>query len=801
MKHHGHSLRATWLYAATLAILVLALLPGCTRPRPRLAVPEEEPSATPVAAVTEVGSPAPATEVAVPLPATEAATPEPATEPATPAPPTEAPLSPVAPATESPTTSAEGAEDIFVEPALTIGDQPDVVPGQIVVKLEPQPAMRALVAEPGADGIIATGVDNIDRLNQEFGVTGFDPLLEPIADASGVTVRSMAGRRPAIMGIYVVSYTDPTDPATVAAAYQAEPNVIYAEPNYYVYASATRAVPLAFTPNDPYFERQWNLQAIQAPQAWDISGGQGVIVAVVDSGVAYEDFEQYRRAPDLAQTNFVPGYDFVNNDPHANDDFGHGTHVAGTIAQSTNNGRGVAGVAFGASIMPIKVLDARGQGGFDALAQGIIFAADHGARVINLSLSGRKTSQLMTDAIAYATGKGALIVAAAGNSGGDVEYPAAYPEVLAVGSVEYQLQRAGYANFGPQIDIVAPGGDTRADANGDGQPDGILQETFKGADPTRFALYYLEGTSMAAPHVSAVAALLFAVSPSASAIQVRQAIEATARDLGPAGRDNDFGYGLVQAAAALALLSPPEPPTSTPAPPTDTPSPTTTHAVTDTPTRVLPSPTDTATVVAPPPTDTVAAPSPTPPAPGASPTPLPAGPTATPVTPTPPATTTPVATGGEELIVNGGFEGEGGWVFSQTAVPAGFATEVVHSGQRSARLGIVSGYDLYSYSSVHQTITIPAGIKRAMLTYWTYPISQDVYPNDLQLVLILDQHFRLVASADQSLSNARQWVPGAFDLTQFAGQTITVYFGVYNNGVTGRTTAMYLDDVTVTVER
>ncbi|MCZ7600627.1 MAG: S8 family serine peptidase [Gammaproteobacteria bacterium] len=194
------------------------------------------------------------------------------------------------------------------------------------------------------------------------------------------------------------------------------------------------------------------------------------------------------------------------------------------------------------------------EGGFDALAQGIIFAADHGARVINLSLSGRKTSQVMTDAIAYATGKGSLIVAAAGNSGGAVEYPAAYPEVLAVGSVEFQLQRAGYANFGPQIDVVAPGGDTRVDANGDGYPDGILQRDLQGADPTRFALYYLEGTLLAAPHVSAVAALLFAVSPSASPIQVCQAIEATARDLGSAGRDNDFGYGLVQAASALALM-------------------------------------------------------------------------------------------------------------------------------------------------------------------------------------------------------------------------------------------------------
>ncbi|MCZ7600628.1 MAG: hypothetical protein M5U09_26850 [Gammaproteobacteria bacterium] len=153
------------------------------------------------------------------------------------------------------------------------------------------------------------------------------------------------------------------------------------------------------------------------------------------------------------------------------------------------------------------------------------------------------------------------------------------------------------------------------------------------------------------------------------------------------------------------------------------------------------------------------------------------------------------------MILNGGFEGEAGWVFSQTPIPGAYATEVVHSGQRSARLGIVSGYDLYSYSSVHQTVSIPAGVKRAMLTYWTYPISQDVYPNDVQLVLILDQNFRLVASADQSLSNAQQWVPGALDLTQFAGRTITIYFGVFNSGGTARPSAMYVDDVTVTIEQ
>ncbi|MCZ7600626.1 MAG: hypothetical protein M5U09_26840 [Gammaproteobacteria bacterium] len=186
--------------------------------------------------------------------------------------------------------------------------------------------MRALIAEPGDDGIIATGVDNIDQLNQEFGVTGFDPLLEPIADASGVSVRSMAGRRPAIMGIYVVSFTDPADPAMVAAAYQAEPNVVYSEPNYYVYASETNAVPVAFAPNDPFFDRQWDPQAIPGtPGRGTSRAGRGVVVAVVDlgRGLCGRRAVPPRTRPGANQ--LVPGYDFVNNDPHPSDDFGHGT--------------------------------------------------------------------------------------------------------------------------------------------------------------------------------------------------------------------------------------------------------------------------------------------------------------------------------------------------------------------------------------------------------------------------------------------------------------------------------------------
>ena len=649
-------------------------------------------------------------------------------------------------ATPTPGTAIESAR-LLSEPARVIGDQPDIVPGEVIVKLQSQPAFQALNALVRPDGIVATGLQNIDRLNQRFGVTEFDPLIKPVAQASGETLLAMAAREPALLGLYVAKFDPGTDPAAVAAAYDAEPSVIYAEPNYYAYASGKLVEPLAFRPNDPYFNLQWNMTAIQAPQAWDISGGQGVLVAVLDSGIAYEDFDRYQQAPDLSSTSFVPGYDFLNDDSHANDDGGHGTHVAGTIAQSTDNGLGVAGVAFGATLMPIKVLDSRGQGSFDALAQGIMYAADQGARVINLSLSSRESSQLLADAIAYAIGKGTLVVAASGNSGGGVEYPAAYDGVLAVGSVEFEQDRARYSNFGPQIDVVAPGGDTAADRNGDGYPDGILQQTFKGNDATNFALYYLEGTSMAAPHVSGLAAMLFALNPTATADQVRHAIESTALDLGPSGRDNDYGYGLVQAASALAAMVPPPP----------------------TPTPPLPS-------------------GPTPP------------PVVVPLTPTPPSPGLTTKTPAGDLIINGGFEIDAGWAFGSNQQPPSYTSDMVHSGARSVRLGIVEGNDIYGYSSMWQTVIIPADARRATLTYWTYPMSQDEFPHDLQLVLLLDDKFHLLGDIDQSLSDLRQWTPGSYNMTPFAGRTVTLYFGVYNGGGTGRPSAMYLDDVALTVE-
>jgi serine protease len=360
-------------------------------------------------------------------------------------------------------------------------------------------------------------------------------------------------------------------PLTVAQELLQHSAVASAEPNYYRYAH--------FEPNDAYFAYQWHLHKIQMQQAWDQSTGAGVTVAVVDSGVAYETYGGYQQAPDLAGTTFVPGYDFINNDDHPNDDNSHGTHVAGTIAQTTNNNLGVAGIAFGARIMPVKVLDASGAGSAWQAAQGVQWAVDHGADVINLSLGSSSSSSVEQSAVRYAYDHGVTMVASAGNDGtSSVGYPAAYDVVIAVGAVRYDETLASYSDHGPALDIVAPGGDTQIDQNGDGYGDGILQQTFNPVthDPADFHYYFFHGTSMAAPHVAGATALLIANGIATTPDEVRSALESTAKDLGQPGRDNIYGHGLIQVAGALAWDggSPgqPTPPPTRPTP-TFTPAP------------------------------------------------------------------------------------------------------------------------------------------------------------------------------------------------------------------------------------
>ncbi|MHC4336176.1 MAG: S8 family peptidase, partial [Planctomycetota bacterium] len=271
----------------------------------------------------------------------------------------------------------------------------------------------------------------------------------------------------------------------------------------------------------------------------------------VESGPGGWETTRYEQASDLADTLFVASWDFVNNDSHANDDDGHGTHVTGTVAQSTNNSLGVAGVASDTAVMPVKVLGADGSGTYQQIADGIYYATDNGADVINMSLGGGSPAQILEDAVAYAYNSGVTVVAACGN--GDApscDYPAAYNSyVIAVGATQYDVTRAPYSSYGTDLDVVAPGGNTGLDQNGDGDADGVLQQTFSDT-PVDWAYWYFQGTSMATPHVSGIAALLVSTGV-AEPDSVREALQNTARDLGTTGWDAEYGWGLVDARAAV----------------------------------------------------------------------------------------------------------------------------------------------------------------------------------------------------------------------------------------------------------
>jgi serine protease len=356
------------------------------------------------------------------------------------------------------------------------------------------------------------------------------------------------------------------------SALRALPEVDYAEANGVVRKSQATT----FTPNDPRFSIQWNFNktyGIGAERMWAIQkGSPTVAVAVLDTGIAYEDYtdpvtgQAFRKAPDWGGTVFLPGYDFINNDAHANDDEFHGTHVSSTVAEATNNALGFAGLAFNCALMPVKVLDANGNGSNFTVAEGIDYAANFSqggsnpVKVINMSLGGSDTSETLSRAVDNAFAKGIVLVAAAGNDNvGTVEYPAAYPNVIAVGALDARKLKASYSNFGAQLSVVAPGGDcNRNDANTLFGADCVWQQ---GPDPDAAALgdfgvfvsLGVSGTSQATPHVAALAALLVSQGITDPAA-VRKAIESTADDLGTPGRDDTYGYGLINPEKALSGL-------------------------------------------------------------------------------------------------------------------------------------------------------------------------------------------------------------------------------------------------------
>lgn len=284
-------------------------------------------------------------------------------------------------------------------------------------------------------------------------------------------------------------------------------------------------------PNDLLFsEYQWNLPIIEANRGWNLSkGSDDVIVGIVDTGVDLKH-------PDL-QGRLLKGYNVVSPGDDPTDDVGHGTHVAGIISANVNNGEGIAGMMWGGKILPVKALDKSGSGTTYSVAQGIIWATDHGAKVINMSLGNYADAQFLHEAIKYAFERDVVLIAATGNDNTERPgYPAAYPEVLSVSATDYNLQRASFSNYGDYIDVMAPG------------------ESIASTYPdNQYAA--LSGTSMASPHVAALAALIRSVNPDLKNTEVMDIIRKNVIDLGDKGHDKYFGYGQIDVYAALRAAS------------------------------------------------------------------------------------------------------------------------------------------------------------------------------------------------------------------------------------------------------
>lgn len=345
-------------------------------------------------------------------------------------------------------------------------------------------------------------------------------LREIMSDINGLKVRQLDHT--------YIFLTERWEARQLMEYFQRRDDVVYAEPHF-IYLT-NDIIPFSenvAVPNDAlYSQYQWNLPIIQAERGWDISkGAVNVPVAIVDTGVDLEH-------PDLNE-HLWKGYNAVRTNSLPMDDVGHGTHVAGVVAAQVNNHIGVAGLTWVNPVIPVKVLDESGAGSTYAVAQGIIWATDNGARVINLSLGNYADANFLHDAIKYAFDRDVVLVAASGNDNTETPgYPAAYPEVLAVGATDHLKRRASFSNYGHYIDVVAPGQN--------------IASTFPGS---QYAA--MSGTSMASPHVAALAALIRSVNPLLKNTEVMEIIKQTAEDLGDMGKDPYFGHGQIDIKKAL----------------------------------------------------------------------------------------------------------------------------------------------------------------------------------------------------------------------------------------------------------
>ena len=438
---------------------------------------------------------------------------------------------------------------------------------EIIVKYK-----KGLTVQPAisTDQIAVTGISSVDTLHKKLNVTSMNKVFKrrPM-----VLKRVRAGIQeaglPDLSNIYKLKIGKNTAISETVEMYRKDPNVEYAEPNY--------IVNICLLPNDPYYyssgswgqsyQDLWGLYKIQAASAWDIKRGENVVVAVIDTGLDYNhpDIDQNVWI-NTAEANGLPGVDDdgngyiddirgwnfcsdnYNNNPM--DDHGHGTHCSGTIAAEGNNGIGVIGVAYNAKIMALKGLNANGSGYVSDLAEAIIYAANNGADILSNSWGGVGTSQTLEDAVNYAHSRGCVVIAAAGNSNSDASNftPANIANVITVSAFDNNDVKASFSNYGPKIDVAAPGVDIlslRAQANSHFP---IVGQNYCRAS----------GTSMACPHTAGVAALILSNHPTFTNEQVKQVLRVSADDVGTAGWDIYSGYGRINAYKALLVNNPAE---------------------------------------------------------------------------------------------------------------------------------------------------------------------------------------------------------------------------------------------------
>jgi subtilisin family serine protease len=428
-------------------------------------------------------------------------------------------------------------------PGLTITPRSEVAPGELLIQLTPD--AFALV-RPEQLTIARTGLADLDRRLADIGAVEIAPALDLTTDAARKSAFGMDR-------IFSVHYAGGVDPQTAARSFAGSDEIVFAEPNWIAHAM--------LAPNDTYYPSQWahnnTGQAIKygggnvgtvdcdtdTDQAWDLqTGSAAMIIAIIDTGV------------DLGHPEFagrlVSGYDYANNDSNPTDDNGHGTCCAGIAAGAGNNAQGVAGVAWGARIMPVKVLDANGSGTYTAVANGMNFAADNGAKILSMSLGGPASSTLLT-AVNYAYGRGCAIFAAAGNgNASSLDYPGAYSNVIAIGALSPCNERKSTtscdgeywwgSNYGTGLDFMAPGVRIHtADIRG------------SGGFGTGDYISDFNGTSSATPHAAGIGALVWSQNPALTNATLLSVLQGNCDDMGAAGYDTQTGYGRMNAYRAV----------------------------------------------------------------------------------------------------------------------------------------------------------------------------------------------------------------------------------------------------------